>query len=114
MNTSIVLTVIADDQPGIIEAVSKTLANHDGNWTQSSMSSLAGQFAGILLASVPEQNAEACIAELRSLEDTGLRGSIGMEYGVGPGAHVYGGANWSVSDNGDTDLSGSLSLRMEF
>ena len=73
MNTSIVLTVIANDQPGIIETVSNTLHNHGGNWTQSSMSSLAGQFAGILLASVPEENTEACLAELRALESRGLR-----------------------------------------
>ena len=73
MNTSIVLTVIADDQPGIIETVSNTLNNHGGNWTQSSMSSLAGQFAGILLVSVPKENTEPCLAELHGLESQGLR-----------------------------------------
>jgi len=73
MNTSIVLTIIADDQPGIIQTVSTVLTNHGGNWTQSSMSSLAGQFAGILLVSVPQANAEACIAELNGLESSGLR-----------------------------------------
>ena len=73
MNTSIVLTVIADDQPGIIETVSNVLNEHDGNWTQSSMSSLAGQFAGILLASVPGDNTNACLAELKALEAEGLR-----------------------------------------
>jgi len=72
MNTSIVLTVIADDQPGIIKTVSNTLKKHDGSWTQSSMSSLAGQFAGILLASVPEGNTDACLAELHGLESQGL------------------------------------------
>ena len=73
MNTSIVLTIIADDQPGIIETVSKVLKRHDGNWTQSSMSSLAGQFAGILLASVPGDNTNACLAELKALEAEGMR-----------------------------------------
>lgn len=73
MKTSIVLTVIADDQPGVIEIVSKTLRKHDGNWTQSSMSTLAGQFAGILLAYVPEDKTEACLAELHGLESEGLR-----------------------------------------
>ena len=72
MNTSIVLTVIANDHPGIVKSVSQTLKNHGGNWTQSSMSSLAGQFAGILLASVPSENTEACLAELRGLESAGL------------------------------------------
>jgi len=73
MNTSIVLTIIADDQLGIIETVSNVLNKHDGNWTQSSMSSLAGQFAGILLASVPGDNTNACLAELKALEAEGLR-----------------------------------------
>ena len=73
MNTSIVLTIIANDQPGIIQTVSTVLTNHGGNWTQSSMSSLAGQFAGILLVSVPEENTEACLAELQGLESSGLQ-----------------------------------------
>jgi len=73
MNTSIVLTVIADDQPGVIQTVSQALNKHGGSWTQSSMSSLAGQFAGILLASVPSDRADACLDELHALEAKGLR-----------------------------------------
>ena len=73
MHTSIVLTVIAEDQPGIIKTVSTVLAKHGGNWTQSSMSSLAGQFAGILLVSIPEKNTENCLSELHGLESDGLR-----------------------------------------
>jgi glycine cleavage system regulatory protein len=73
MNTSIVLTVIADDQPGIIKTVSRVLTNHGGSWTQSSMSSLAGQFAGILLASVPTERSAACLLELQGLESRGMQ-----------------------------------------
>ncbi len=72
MNNSIVLTVICEHRPGIIQTVSSTLKKHGGNWTHSSMSTLAGQFAGILLASVPSANADACLAELRDLEDQGI------------------------------------------
>lgn len=73
MNTSIVLTIMADDRPGIIQTVSETLRKHGGSWTQSSMSSLAGQFAGILLASVPTENSVACQQALSGLESQGLR-----------------------------------------
>ncbi len=72
MNKSIVLTVIADDQPGVIKTVSSVLNNHGGSWTQSSMSSLAGKFAGILLASVPADETEACLEELHGLATSGL------------------------------------------
>ncbi len=72
MNTSIVLTIIADDHPGIIKTVSEALFKHGGSWTQSSMSSLAGQFAGILLASVPSDKSAVCLKELQQLEALGL------------------------------------------
>jgi len=72
MNTSIVLTILADDHPGIIKTVSSVLHKHGGSWTQSSMSSLAGQFAGILLATVPTANSIACRDELLALESHGL------------------------------------------
>lgn len=73
MNTSIVLTILADDQTGIIQTVSSVLHKHGGSWTQSSMSSLAGQFAGILLASVPTANSLACQQELLGLRSRGLQ-----------------------------------------
>ncbi|HET6593229.1 MAG: glycine cleavage system protein R [Xanthomonadales bacterium] len=73
MNSAIVLTIIADDHPGIVESVSEVLARHGGNWSQSSMSSLAGKFAGILLASVPSAQAADCIADLQALADDGLQ-----------------------------------------
>ena len=91
MNTSIVLTVIADDQPGVIKTVSKTLRDHDGNWTQSSMSSLAGQFAGILLVYLPTEKVDACLADLRELESEGLKiiTRISDEESAEPSTHEY-------------------------
>ena len=73
MSTSIVLTIISDDRTGIIETLSETLANHQGNWVESSMLSLAGKFAGILRASVPNAHAQALISELQALQSTGLQ-----------------------------------------
>ena len=72
-NASIVLTVVADDQPGIVEALSDALATHHGNWTESSMMTLAGKFAGILLAEVPEERAASFLNVLDSLEAGGMQ-----------------------------------------
>jgi glycine cleavage system regulatory protein len=90
---SIVLTVVADDQPGIVEDLSDALATHDGNWTESSMMTLAGKFAGILLAEVPEERADSFLRVLDSLEaggmqivaqrsDTPARPANGKEYSI--------------------------------
>lgn len=73
MNTSIVLTVVSDDRPGIVEALSDVLAGHGGNWTESSMLSLAGKFAGILLAEVPSENAEGFVSALAALDADGIK-----------------------------------------
>jgi glycine cleavage system regulatory protein len=72
MHTSIVLTVVSDDHPGIVEKLSDVLARHGGNWTESSMMTLAGKFAGILLAHVPETAADEFIAELATLGASGI------------------------------------------
>ncbi len=73
MNTSIVLTVISEDHPGVVESLSELLAEHGGNWTESNMLSMAGQFAGILLASVPDQQAESFVQGLGRLESEGMQ-----------------------------------------
>ena len=72
-HVSIVLTVVADDHPGIVEDLSDALATHGGNWTESSMMTLAGKFAGILLAEVPEDRAASFLQVLDSLEAGGMQ-----------------------------------------
>ncbi len=72
MSRMIVLTVVSDDRPGIVETLSGILASHEGNWTQSNMLSMAGKFAGILLARVPHEQAETFCAAVEALESEGL------------------------------------------
>jgi glycine cleavage system regulatory protein len=68
MSTYLVLTVIGDDKPGLVELLSEVIARHHGNWLESSMAQLAGKFAGILKVSVDDHFAEALIADLKSLD----------------------------------------------
>ena len=67
MTTHLVLTVIADDKPGLVESLSQIIASNSGNWLESSMSQLAGKFAGILRVSVDDDRAENLIEELNGL-----------------------------------------------
>jgi glycine cleavage system regulatory protein len=67
MTTNLVLTVIADDKPGLVESLSQTIASNSGNWLESSMSQLAGKFAGILRVSVADDHVEKLIEELNGL-----------------------------------------------
>ena len=69
---TLVLTAIGDDQTGLVDALAGTIAEHGGNWERSHMAQLAGKFAGIVLATVPDANVEALIAALEPLEAKGL------------------------------------------
>lgn len=51
---SLVLTVIGDDRPGLVEQLATAISQHEGNWLESSMSHLAGKFAGIVCVSIAE------------------------------------------------------------
>jgi glycine cleavage system regulatory protein len=84
MSTSLVLTLSGDDRPGLVDAVSTAIVEQGGNWLESRMACLAGKFAGILLADVPDANADALIATLRHLDSQGLR--IVVEKSAGSGS----------------------------
>ena len=71
MTSNLVLTVIGDDKPGLVEALSKAIADNSGNWLESSMAQLAGKFAGILRVSVAEANADSLISDLNGLSVSG-------------------------------------------
>jgi len=67
MSIYLVLTVIGDDKPGLVEMLADTIARHSGNWLESNMSHLAGKFAGILRVSVADAHADALIQDLQKL-----------------------------------------------
>ena len=73
MSAHLVLTVIARDAPGIVEMLSLTVSDHGANWLGSHMARLAGEFAGIVELSVPEETRHALQGALRDLEARGLR-----------------------------------------
>jgi len=66
-DTNLVLTVIGDDRPGLVGELSAAIAAHQGNWLESSMSRLAGKFAGIVRVAVPAAQAGALQTALGKL-----------------------------------------------
>lgn len=67
MTQSLVLTVIGEDRPGLVEELASVITRHQGNWLESAMSQLAGQFAGILRISVPKAQTDALQSALNGL-----------------------------------------------
>ena len=76
MSTQLVITLIATDRPGIVEQVADVIGRCEGNWLESSLSRLGGQFAGILLVEIAREREESLRAALAALADKGIRATL--------------------------------------
>jgi len=85
MKTYLVMTVLGNDRPGLVSSLADTVAAHGGNWLESRMARLAGQFAGIIRIECPSDTADALATELQSPE-TGLTVAVAREDGAEPAA----------------------------
>ena len=63
--TALTLTLIGRDRPGLVRSLAERVAAAGGNWLESRMARLAGQFAGILLIELPEAEVEHLVADLK-------------------------------------------------
>ena len=71
-STQFVLTIIARDKPGIVQALSDVVLACQGSWLESSLSRLGGQFAGIISVRIPDDNLNDFKKALSDLLSTGI------------------------------------------
>nr|WP_218584100.1 ACT domain-containing protein [Pseudomonas akapageensis] len=77
-----VLTVFAPDKAGQVERIAQCIAENNGNWMESRVSRMAGQFAGIVRVAVPAESYDELVGALKKLAEQGIRvviSNIGME-----------------------------------
>ena len=72
MFNNLLLTVVSDDKPGIVEEIAKAVAEHEGNWLESRLAQLGGKFAGVVHISVPGDKDEGVRAALKALESKSI------------------------------------------
>jgi len=72
MQIPVVMTILGRDRPGLVESVASIVASHGGNWLQSRMCRLGGEFAGILQIEVDSGQRGALEQDLAKLQAQGL------------------------------------------
>ena len=82
----LVLTIIGTDRPGLVQLVASRVADHGGNWLESRMCHLGGQFAGIARVEVPAGKVAELRQSLQGLAADGLRVTVDAGEGTGPAA----------------------------
>ena len=63
---SILISVLGDDKPGLLDSLSEIIVSNDGDWVESNMSTVEAKFAGILRVNVPAKNSKKLMKDLTS------------------------------------------------
>ena len=75
----IIITMIGQDRPGLVDQLAKQVYAHDGNWLASNFAQMAGQFAGFVEVHVPEAKHDDLIASLDALEGIDVQSVSALE-----------------------------------
>jgi glycine cleavage system regulatory protein len=73
MRDMLVLTIIGPDRPGLVDSLAREIAALGGNWEESRLVRLAGQFAGVLLVTIDTARTDQLAAAVRKLDASGLQ-----------------------------------------
>ncbi|GAB5379219.1 MAG: ACT domain-containing protein [Aliiglaciecola sp.] len=65
----IILTLIGNDKPGLIESLAQKVYSIEGNWLSSNFSHMAGQFAGFVELNIPADKHQGFVEYLNSHPD---------------------------------------------
>ncbi len=71
MSSFLIISIMADDRPGLVETLSSIVNEHKGNWLESRLTHLAGKFAGIVHLQVGKSHVEALQNALQALQQDG-------------------------------------------
>lgn len=70
--STLVLTAIGDDRPGLVDVLAGLVTAHGGSWERSQMARIGGKFAGIVEVAIPEPRVAALRRALDELAEQGL------------------------------------------
>jgi glycine cleavage system regulatory protein len=76
MLTTLVMTVIGPDRTGLVNSLAHTVADQGGNWLESRMCHLGGQFAGLIQVEIEDAQVDLLRRRLTELSESGLQVSV--------------------------------------
>jgi glycine cleavage system regulatory protein len=88
MQIPLVMTVLGKDRTGLVESIARLVSDHGGNWLESRMCRLGGEFAGILRVHVPADRRAALEQALTKLNDLNIVVRSDEPSGAGGESHL--------------------------
>ena len=76
MRTTLVMTIIGPDRTGLVDALTRPIAEHGGNWLESRMCRLGGRFAGLARVEIDSAHADRLRGKIEALSLDGISVSV--------------------------------------
>ena len=73
MHNTLIVSLMGPDRPGLVAELASCVNDHGGNWIESRLVRLGGQFAGVLRIEVEPERRKALEAALHQLQSDALR-----------------------------------------
>ncbi len=88
MNTTVILTVIGSDRPGLTGALADAILSAGGNWLEGQLTRLGGKYVGAVLVELPDDRLALLREAVRAVDAAGLKveivaGDAAVEPGTG-------------------------------
>lgn len=84
MTSRMILSAIGSDRPGLTQALAEAVLGAGGNWLESHLSHLGGQYVGAVLVEIAEDRVAELEAAARAVDAQGLHVKVILA-GEGPG-----------------------------
>lgn len=84
MTSRMILSAIGSDRPGLTQALAEAVLGAGGNWLESHLSHLGGQYVGAVLVEIAEDRVAELEAAARAVDAQGLHVKV-IPAGEGPG-----------------------------
>lgn len=67
-----VLSILGEDRPGLIDDLAKAVNHANGNWLRSSFCKLSGRFAGFVEVSIASENEPSLVSNCQSIHNLNI------------------------------------------
>jgi len=86
---TVVLTVITPDRPGVVQQLSDVIRAQGGNWLESSLSRLGGQFAGVVSVSIDAKELNNLQTRLKELAVQNIQVEVHKQVALAINSSTY-------------------------
>lgn len=70
---TVILTMLGQDKPGIVQTIASVVQRHQGNWLASNFAHMGGHFTGFVEIRLPAEQLDSLVTELDQMPELNIK-----------------------------------------